>query len=273
MTDLILHHEGTFRLGVFVLVLAIMALWEAERPGRVRIYARRARWFANLGIVVVDTAFMRLVLPLIAVDVALIASERGWGLFNAVDLWPVLEVVLAIILLDLVVYWQHRIFHAVPILWRLHSMHHTDRDFDTTTALRFHPIEIVLSMLLKMAVVVLLGVPVLAVILFEVILNGMALFNHANLRLPSGLERVARRVVVTPDMHRIHHSILPDEFNRNFGFNLSVWDRIFASYREDPLEGQEGMTIGLSDYQSDETCSLLFMLMLPFRKSGTGDAQ
>jgi sterol desaturase/sphingolipid hydroxylase (fatty acid hydroxylase superfamily) len=268
MTDLILNHEGPFRLGVFVSVLLAMALWEAARPRRRRIYLRRARWGANLGIVVVDTAFMRVLLPLMAVDLASVASERGWGLFNLVDLGYIPAMILAILLLDLVVYWQHRIFHAIPWLWRLHRVHHTDRDFDTTTALRFHPVEIVLSMLLKMAVVLLLGVPVLAVILFEVILNGMALFNHANLRLPQRLDGALRSVLVTPDMHRIHHSVRREEYDRNFGFNLSVWDRLFSSYCEAPQDGQEEMVIGQSEYPGDETCNLAFMLALPFRKNG-----
>lgn len=276
ISEFILQHEGPFRFGIFLSVLGVMAVWEAARPARVRLYPRRARWFANLGIVVVDTVFMRLVLPLIAVDLALLASERGWGLFNLIGSGSPLEnavkIVLAIILLDLVVYWQHRIFHAIPLLWRLHRVHHTDRDFDTTTALRFHPIEIVLSMVLKIAVVVALGVPVLAVILFEVILNGMALFNHGNLRLPARLEALLRKVIVTPDMHRIHHSVLVHEYNSNFGFNLSGWDRLFSSYCEDPGEGHDGMTIGQTEYQDDETCNLFFMLMLPFRKNRPGGA-
>lgn len=272
MSDFILQHQGGFRFGVFGSVLILMALWEAARPARRRIYVRRARWFSNLGIVALDTVLMRLILPLMAVEVAYFAAQRNWGLLDLMGFGGALEIVVAIVLLDLVVYWQHRIFHSLPLLWRLHRVHHTDRDFDTTTALRFHPIEIILSMLLKMVVVVVLGVPVLAVILFEVILNGMALFNHANLRLPHGLEVLLRRVIVTPDMHRVHHSVLADEYNRNFGFNLSIWDRIFSSYRQDPREGHDGMVIGLPEFQSDETCSLLFMLMLPFRKSKTRGA-
>lgn len=266
MTDTIVLAESTVRLGVFVGVLCLMAIWEALAPKRKRIYARRERWFANLGLVVVDTVFMRLALPLLAVNVAVIAQGKGWGLFNWLEFSQWIEVLAAIVLLDLVVYWQHRIFHRVPLLWRLHRVHHTDRDFDTTTALRFHPFEIVLSMLLKMAVVVIFGVPVVAVILFEVILNGMALFNHGNVRLPGGIEAGLRRAVVTPDMHRIHHSVLGKEYNSNFGFNLSLWDRIFSSYVHAPEAGQDRMTIGLMDHQSDETRHLVFMLMLPFRR-------
>lgn len=269
MTEYILLEESTFRLGVFVGVLCLMAIWEVLSPKRKRIYARRERWFGNLGLVVVDTLFMRLVLPLLAVNVAIIVQDKGWGLFNQLDLSRGVELLTSIVLLDLVVYWQHRIFHKVPLLWRLHRVHHTDRDFDTTTALRFHPFEIVLSMLVKMTMVLMLGVPVLAVILFEVILNGMALFNHANIRLPRAFEPLLRLFVVTPDMHRIHHSVLRDEYDSNFGFNLSLWDRIFSSYCDAPREGQERMTIGQPDHQSEETRSLIFMLMLPFRRDVT----
>ena len=267
MTDFILHEESTFRLGVFCSLLVIMMVWEVLGPKRRRIYARRERWFGNLGIIVFNTAVMRVALPFLAVDTALFAANKGWGLFNALEWAGGLEILLAIILLDLVVYWQHRIFHRVPILWRLHKVHHTDRDFDTTTALRFHPVEIWLSMLLKIAVVFVFGVSPLAVILFEVILNGMALFNHANIRLPERVETAMRTLVVTPDMHRIHHSVRSAEFNSNFGFNLSVWDRLFSSYCAAPRESQELMTIGQSDHQSDEARSLIFMLMLPFRRS------
>lgn len=267
MTDYILHEEGTFRLGVFCSLLLVMVIWETLDPKRRRIYARRERWFGNLGIIVFNTAIMRVALPFLAVDVALFTGKKGWGLFNALDWAAGLEILLAIILLDLVVYWQHRIFHLVPVLWRLHKVHHTDRDFDTTTALRFHPVEIWLSMLLKIIVVFVFGVSALAVILFEVILNGMALFNHANIRLPEKIETALRMFVVTPDMHRIHHSVRSDEFNSNFGFNLSLWDRLFSSYCGVPRESQELMTIGQSDHQSDEARSLIFMLMLPFRRS------
>lgn len=267
MTELILREEAAVRFGVFAALLLTMALWEAINPKRRRIYARHERWFSNLGLVVVDTLLMRIALPLLAVDVALFVGKKNWGLLNALEWSGAFEVLIAIVLLDLVVYWQHRIFHQIPLLWRLHKVHHTDRDFDTTTALRFHPIEIWLSMLLKMAVVFVFGIPVLAVILFEVILNGMALFNHANIRLPKEIEAALRKVFVTPDMHRIHHSVRSDEFNRNFGFNLSFWDRLFKSYCHAPKESQELMTIGQLDHQSDETRGLIFMLMLPFRKN------
>lgn len=267
MTDFILREESTFRLGVFVALLLTMALWETFDPKRRRIYARRERWFGNLGLVVLDTLLMRVALPFLAVDVALFARTKSWGLFNNLEWAGAVEVLLAIILLDLVVYWQHRIFHLVPMLWRFHKVHHTDRDFDATTALRFHPVEIWLSMVLKISVVFVFGISPLAVILFEVILNGMALFNHANIRLPQRVETLLRLFVVTPDMHRIHHSVRSDEFNSNFGFNLSLWDRIFGSYCGVPRESQALMTIGQMDHQSDEARSLIFMLMLPFRRS------
>lgn len=266
MTDFILQEEASLRIGAFLVVLCVMAMIESLLPTRNRLFSRLERWPQNLGIVVVDTAFMRLVLPLLAVDVALAAEARGAGLFNFLELSGVFQIFLSIVLLDLVVYWQHRVFHRIPVLWRLHRVHHTDRDFDTTTALRFHPFEIVLSMAVKMAVVLIFGVPAVAVILFEVVLNAMALFNHSNISLSLRLEPWFRRIVVTPDMHRIHHSIHREEFDTNFGFNLSLWDRMFSSYCEEPRDGHEGMMIGQPDHQSIETRSLVFMLMLPFRK-------
>jgi sterol desaturase/sphingolipid hydroxylase (fatty acid hydroxylase superfamily) len=266
MADYIIAEESQFRLVIFLTVLVFMGLWEALSARRGRIFSRRERWLGNLGLILVDSLAIRLVMPIIAVDLALISQANGWGLFN-MTAWPAaLEVVAAIILLDFVVYWQHVVFHRIPLLWRLHAVHHTDRDLDATSALRFHPVEMILSMLLKMIVVVALGVSPLAVIVFEVILNATALFNHANIKIASRIEPWLRLFIVTPDMHRIHHSVRPDEYNRNFGFNLSLWDRLFSSYVESPQDGQQDMTIGLTDHQTDETRSLLFMLVLPFRR-------
>jgi sterol desaturase/sphingolipid hydroxylase (fatty acid hydroxylase superfamily) len=266
VADFIINEESTFRLAVFGFTLVLMSAWEWAVPKRGRTYTRRERWFGNLGLIAVDSLFLRLILSVVAVDVAVMCAQKGWGLFNVLSWPPLAEGVLAIILLDLVIYWQHRLFHKVPLFWRLHQVHHTDRDLDATSALRFHPIEIILSMLIKMAAVVILGPAMLAVIVFEVILNAMALFNHANVRLPKAIEPHLRFLVVTPDMHRIHHSEIPKEFNSNFGFNLSVWDRMFSSYIQEPAHGQISMSLGQKDYRTDETRSLLFMLMLPFRK-------
>ena len=264
MTNLILEEEGSFRLVVFIIVLAAMALWESLSPRRKRIYSRRERWPGNLILIVAGTLFLRVVFPLLAVDFAILAQARGGGLFNLTTLPPILELVLAVILLDMVVYWQHVFFHRVPILWRLHQVHHTDRDLDATSALRFHPFEIGLSMIVKIFVVIALGVSPLAIILFEVILNAMAMFNHGNVALPGTLDKTLRKALVTPDMHRIHHSVDPKEYNTNFGFNLSLWDRLFGTYSQDPQDGQENMTIGQAAHLTHEPVSFLFMLILPF---------
>ncbi|MHA1522867.1 MAG: sterol desaturase family protein, partial [Alphaproteobacteria bacterium] len=200
--------EPAIRLIVFIGVFALMAVAEALRPRRPLVASKWLRWATNLSIIVIDSLFVRLVFPVVAVGVAIYAQGRGWGLFNLVD-WPVwLEVVLAVVILDLGIYVQHVVSHAVPIFWRLHRVHHADRDIDVTTGARFHPIEIGLSMLYKMLLVLLLGPSAFAVFLFEVILNATAMFNHANFRLPLGVDRVVRLFMVTPDMHRVHHSVI-----------------------------------------------------------------
>jgi sterol desaturase/sphingolipid hydroxylase (fatty acid hydroxylase superfamily) len=253
------------RLGVFASVLAAMAIWEVAGPRRALSVSRSRRWPGNLMLVLLDALLLRLLLPAGAVGAALWAASHGIGLCHHLS-WPFwVTVLVCVLLLDLVVYAQHVLFHAVPVLWRLHMVHHADRDIDVTTGLRFHPGEILLSMLIKMGAVSLLGAPVVAVIAFEVLLNAMAMFNHANARLPLALDGRLRRLLVTPDMHRVHHSVLPDEANRNFGFNLSLWDRLFGSYRAQPAAGHAGMVIGLVQYQQAGTHRLGWMLALPFR--------
>lgn len=266
MTDLILEQEGSLRLGIFAGILAIMALWEVLSPRRKRIYSRAERWPGNLLLILAGTLFLRVAFPLLAVDFAILTEARGGGLFNLTSLPPLLEVLIAIILLDMVVYWQHVIFHRVPSLWRLHQVHHTDRDLDATSALRFHPFEIAISMVLKICVVIVLGVSPIAIIIFEIILNAMALFNHGNIALPKAIDKALRTLFVTPDMHRIHHSVEPSEYNRNFGFNLSLWDRLFGTYEKEPKAGQVEMTIGQKAHLTHEPASLLFMLILPFQR-------
>lgn len=253
--------RGLLFLGIFVVVAA----WESYRPRRQRLLSRWSRWTANLGLVALNTLLLRLLFPLATIGMALSASELGWGLFNLLH-WPsLIEITLAIILLDLAIYWQHRLTHAIPLLWRLHRVHHADLDLDCTTGLRFHSVEILLSMLFKWLVIVLLGPAVLAVLLFEVLLNGMAVFNHANASLPKGLDRYLRWLIVTPDMHRVHHSSVVQETNSNYGFNLSLWDRLFGSYREQPALGHEHMQIGLIEFRdSSQVASLPAMLMMPF---------
>lgn len=255
--------NAVLRAGFFLGVLLVMALWERVTPRRSRRRTRRARWTENLGLVLIDTLVIRLLLPGAAVAMAIAAQAHGWGLLQITALPYALKFVFGVVLLDLVIYLQHVMFHAVPLLWRVHMVHHTDIDFDTTTGVRFHPVEIVLSMLVKIAAVAALGPPAAAVVAFEVLLNATALFNHGNVRLAPALDRVLRSVVVTPEMHRVHHSVIPRETNSNFGFNLPWWDRLFGTYRAQPAAGHEGMTIGLTQFQSPPTTGLGRLLALP----------
>ena len=269
MADLVLAHEPSIRLGFFFGVLLLMALAEARWPRRERSHSRWRRWPANLGIVILNTLLLRLLIPMAAVGLALLSKENGWGLFNAIStpLW--LAIPLSVLLFDLAIYLQHVMFHAVPALWRLHRMHHADLDFDVTTGARFHPIEILLSMCIKLALVLAIGPPAVAVLIFEVLLNATSMFNHTNLSIPFGLDRTLRWIVVTPDMHRVHHSWLPEETNSNFGFNLPWWDRLLGTYRDQPKEGHGGMTIGLDRFREPRDLRLDRMLIQPFR-GGTG---
>lgn len=268
--DALLAHEAWFRLGAFVAIFAAMAAWEVRSPRRDPGLDRPTRWPVNLGLLVIDGLLVRLLIPTAAVGVALLGEARGWGLLNALDLPGWLAFVIALIVLDLAIYLQHALFHAVPALWRLHRVHHTDMDFDLTTAVRFHPVEILLSMVIKMGVVSALGAPALAVVAFEILLNGMAMFNHGNVYLPWEWDRRLRRVVVTPDMHRVHHSVHMRETNSNFGFNLSVWDRLFGTYRDQPADGHTGMTIGLDRYRNPAELGLGGLLLQPFRGDARG---
>lgn len=263
---MLLQNQATLRLGVFVGLLAVMALWEVLAPQRRAGLPRLLRWSNNLALVALDTAVLRLVFPVLAVGVAVWAQAAGWGLFNVLGLPGWIAVLVSLVLLDLAIWAQHLVFHKVPWLWRLHRMHHTDPDFDVTTALRFHPVEIFLSMLVKMAVVLALGAPPEAVLLFEVTLNGMAIFNHANVRLPRGLDAGLRLAVVTPDMHRVHHSDIRAEIDSNYGFNLSLWDRLFGTYVAAPAKGQVGMTIGLDRFRNGRDQWLDRLLVQPLRR-------
>lgn len=265
-----MQNEGMIRLSIFLGVLAAMALWEFAAPRRALGQSKWRRWAGNLGIVALNTMVVRLTFPILAVGAAVWAEQRGWGLFNLVALPGWLEIGAAAVLLDMVVYWQHRLFHMIPLFWRLHRMHHADLDFDVTTALRFHPFEIMLSMGIKLVAVLILGPAPLAVLIFEVLLNGTAMFNHGNVRLPLGLDRGLRLLVVTPDMHRVHHSIEAREYNRNFGFNLPWWDRLFGSYQEQPAAGHAGMRIGLRPYNGRICANLIWMLVLPFKPLQAG---
>ena len=265
MSHTLLAHEPLIRLGAFAGILAVMAMWEWLLPRRHQKIGRARRWPSNLGIVAVNTVVLRLVFPAAAVGMALLAEARGWGLFQALEAPTWLAIAASVILLDLAIYFQHVLFHAVPALWRLHRMHHADLEFDVTTGLRFHPIEILLSMGIKLGVVAVLGAPAVAVLVFEVLLNATSMFNHGNVWLAARLDRAFRWIVVTPEMHRVHHSIVPRETNSNFGFNLPWWDRLFGTYRAQPAAGHEGMTIGIAQFREPSELRLDRMLIQPFR--------
>jgi sterol desaturase/sphingolipid hydroxylase (fatty acid hydroxylase superfamily) len=260
-----LSHQAWVRLGGFVGVLLLMMLWELLIPRRRARIGRARRWPANLAIVVLDTVLVRLVFPTGAIAAALLAAARGWGLFHAVAAPAWLAIAASVILLDLGIYLQHVLFHAVPVLWRVHRMHHADLEFDVTTGVRFHPIEVLLSMGIKLGIVTALGAPALSVLIFEVLLNVTSLFNHGNVRIPQRLDRVLRWIVVTPDMHRVHHSAVRRETDSNFGFNLTWWDRLGGTYRTQPEAGHEEMTIGLAQFRDPAELRLDRMLMQPLR--------
>jgi sterol desaturase/sphingolipid hydroxylase (fatty acid hydroxylase superfamily) len=259
-----MSHESAVRLGFFAGVFVMMAMWEIAAPRRRLSASKGSRWLANLGILVVGTVVVRILFPAATVGMALVASERGWGLLNNLGLAPAVSIVVSLLILDLVIYLQHVMFHAVPALWRLHMVHHADVDFDCTTGLRFHPLEFLLSMVIKLSAVALLGPPAVAVIIFEVVLNATSIFNHGNVRLPEAVDRVLRLFVVTPDMHRVHHSVETVETNSNFGFNLPWWDRLLGTYRGQPEDGHEAMTIGLDQFRDWRRQNLGWLLALPF---------
>lgn len=265
MQQFIIANEAIIRLGFFLGVFLLIAGWEITAPRRILTVAKLQRWFNNIALVMLNTLLLRLLFPAAAVGMALSVTQQQWGLFNNVALPAVVEVVAAVVLLDLAIYLQHVMVHAIPLLWRLHRVHHTDLDYDVTTGARFHPLEIILSMGIKFLVIVLLGPAVVAVVIFEVLLNATAMFNHGNIRLPLPVDRVLRWFVVTPDMHRVHHSVEDDETNSNFGFNLPWWDRLFGTYRAQPRAGHERMTIGIQTFRKPAECvNLIGLLRLPF---------
>jgi sterol desaturase/sphingolipid hydroxylase (fatty acid hydroxylase superfamily) len=271
MTDFILEHELTIRLTAFVTIFALVASWEVARPCRQQQFTRGQRWIANLGITLLNSLLLRLLFPAAAVGFAAFTSAKGWGLLNEIQLPFWLSLVIAVTLMDMVIYLQHVMVHAIPTLWRLHRVHHADPDYDLTTGARFHPIEILLSMVIKIATIAALGPPVIAVLIFEVILNGMAMFNHGNVSLPKPLDRLLRWLLVTPDMHRVHHSVIAGETNSNFGFNLSIWDRLMGTYKESPKLGHIGMQVGVSSLQDPQlTTTLNGILKIPFLKNTQG---
>ncbi len=260
-----LADEALIRVTLFALVFLLMATWEAVAPRRQRLFSRLQRWPANLAVSFIDTAVVRGLLPTTAVGIATIAEQRAWGLLNNMAISRVAAAVISVIILDFAIYLQHVMFHAVPVLWRVHRMHHADLDFDVSTGVRFHPIEILLSMLFKLAVIVALGAPPVGVFVFEVLLNATSMFNHANVSLPEQVDRYLRWFIVTPDMHRVHHSVIVNETNSNFGFNLPWWDRLLGTYRPQPEAGHQKMTIGIEQFRDPSELQLHRMLLQPFR--------
>jgi sterol desaturase/sphingolipid hydroxylase (fatty acid hydroxylase superfamily) len=259
-----MNNEIIIRVGSFLPAFILIAIWEITAQRRSLTTSKKIRWISNLGITFLNPLVLSLVFPVLALDMAVIVQKQGWGLLNTFDPPYWLAVVLGIVLLDLAIYLQHVMFHAIPILWRLHMVHHADLDYDVTTGLRFHPIEIILSMVIKLSVVVVLGPPVVAVLVFEVVLNAAAMFNHGNIRLSLKIDAVLRYFIVTPDMHRVHHSVIIRETNSNFGFNLPWWDRMFGTYRSQPVKGHAEMTIGLSQFRDAKRLTLPWLLILPF---------
>ena len=264
--ELVMRYEKEIRMGFFFGMLAIIALWEIVAPKRALTVSKTVRWVNNLGLVFFNSFIVRLVFPVAAIGVAVAAQENGWGVLHYLDLPVWLAAIIAIVIMDLVIYIQHVMVHAIPVLWRLHRVHHADPDYDVTTGARFHTLEIILSMGIKFCTIVLLGPPVFAVIIFEVILNATAMFNHGNIQLPKKVDQILRLFLVTPDMHRVHHSIEDDETNSNFGFSLPWWDRLFGTYRDQPCGGHQAMTIGIRQFKEVKDVSWITgMLTLPFK--------
>jgi sterol desaturase/sphingolipid hydroxylase (fatty acid hydroxylase superfamily) len=261
------EYEVPIRLGAFLAVFTLLAIWELHAKRRMLSVRKPLRWANNLGLTLLNSVLMRGLLPVTAMSVADFAAGRDIGLLNVFELPFAAAVVVSVVALDLGIYLQHRIFHAVPILWRLHRMHHADLDIDVTTGTRFHPIEVLLSMLIKFVLIMALGPPVVAVLIFETLLNATSMFSHANARMPTALDDIARRFVVTPDMHRVHHSIDPAETRRNFGFNLPWWDRLFGTYQAQPRLGHDAMTIGLEHFRSPQDSYLHRLLAQPFKST------
>jgi len=269
--EFLLANEKEVRMSFFFGMLVLIGLWEVVAPRRTLTISKAVRWVNNLGLVFLNSFILRLLFPAAAVGVAQLASEKGWGLFNYYDVPFWYGVIAVVIIMDFVIYIQHVMVHAIPMLWRLHRVHHADPDYDVTTGARFHPIEIILSMLIKFATILLLGPAVIAVIIFEIMLNATAMFNHGNIGLPKAVDKVMRWFLVTPDMHRVHHSVEDDETNSNFGFSLTWWDRLFGTYREQPRAGQIGMTIGIHKFNDPKQVSWLpGMLTLPFKGKMSG---
>ncbi|WP_105901495.1 sterol desaturase family protein [Vibrio gangliei] len=262
-----MENQAIIRMSAFLLIFLFMAMWESFSLKKVLGQPKWYRWLNNVGLVVLNSLLLPWTLPILAIGAAQVVESQQLGLFNQWNMPPIASLILSVIILDMCIYWQHRIFHKVPVLWRLHRVHHADQDIDVTTGFRFHFIEIWLSMLLKIAIIFVLGIPVMAVFIFEILLNGCAMFNHSNVNISNSIDVKLRKWIVTPDMHRVHHSIHREETDSNYGFCLSVWDRLFGSYVAQPKEGHQNLQIGISLFRQPKEQSLWRMLSQPFRKN------
>ncbi|MCP4184667.1 MAG: sterol desaturase family protein [Hyphomicrobiales bacterium] len=251
---------------IFVGLLFGFGIIEFLLPRRTLKPIKTKRWITNLLIIFIDSMLVKLLFKSAAIGVAVWAEVNGYGLFNVIEAPYWLAFGLSFAVLDFSIWLTHVVSHKIPILWKIHRMHHSDVDIDASTGIRFHPFEIVLSMCWKFLVVLALGAPVLSVLIFEVVLNGGALFNHSNIKIPLKIDRILRWIIVTPDMHRVHHSVISREYNSNYGFNLSIWDKIFSTYVDQPEKGHREMTIGLPDWQDEKPARLDWTLMVPFKK-------
>ncbi len=260
----IIGNELLIRLGCFLAVFAVMSIWEIAAPRRRLTASKPLRWFHNLSLTILNSFVVRILFPAAATGTALVGELSSWGLFNTLRVPSLPAGILSLILLDLTIYSQHFVFHKVAPFWRLHRMHHTDLDIDVTTGARFHTIEIVVSMVIKISVVINLGAPAWSVLLFEILLNATSMFNHSNIRIPTAIDGFLRKIIVTPDMHRVHHSVIINETNSNFGFNFPWWDRLFGTYRDQPSNGHDAMVIGLADFRNPKYLTLPWMLAIPF---------
>lgn len=264
MRELFFEYESIIRVSSFLGIFFLLAIWEISFPKRELLHLRRFRWLSNISLIFISSFLVRFIFPTAAVGIALVVDQNHWGLLYYFELPFLIHMIAAFILMDLSLYFQHVIFHALPLFWRFHRVHHTDLDCDITTGLRFHPFEMVISMLLKFVTIAALGVPVLAVVVFEVVLNAASMFSHSNIKIPLAIEKIVRWFIVTPDMHRIHHSVRENETNSNFGFFISVWDRLFGTYLSEPREGHTNMLIGLHDFREPKWQNLRWLIYLPF---------
>ena len=265
MKEFILENETYIRVFIFILTLAVIAFYEYKHPKRTLLISKTIRWLNNLSLVFISSILIKLLFPLAAFGVAYYMEAKSFGLLHLFELSYFIKVLIAVILLDLIIYWQHRIFHKVDFFWKFHKVHHSDMDFDLSTGIRFHPIEIIFSMLIKICFITILGAPALAVLIFEILLNSCSIFNHSNIKLPYKIDKILRYFIITPDFHRVHHSIHNDELNSNFGFSLSLWDRIFDSYTKSPKDGYDKMTIGLKEYQNKKGNIFIYdLIKMPF---------